>query len=229
MRGFRHPEDGYVFVVTYGRSGSTLLQNLLNALPGCLVRGENNNALYHLFQSWSALARSPDIRRMVSEGEVSDATHPWFGAERIDQEAYGRSLCAAFAEQVLRPPPEIALCGFKEIRTITPKEEFLAYLEFINAHFPNARFVFNTRAHASVVTSSWWRNHDPTKVEEMMRTAEAVFSSFAAAHPDCSVQMHYDAYVSDQAAFEPLFRLLGREPSPARMREVMQRRLTHAT
>jgi hypothetical protein len=229
MSGFRHPENGYVFVVTYGRSGSTLLQNLLNTLPGCLVRGENNNALYHLFQSWAALVRSPDIRRMVSECEVSDATHPWFGAERIDLAAYGRSLCAGFAEQVLRPPPEVVLCGFKEIRTIAPKEEFLAYLEFMNAHFPNARFVFNTREHASVVRSSWWRKHDPTKVEEMMRAAEEVFSSFAAAHPDRSVQMHYDAYIADQSAFEPLFKLLGREPTPAQMRDVMQRRLTHAT
>jgi len=32
----------YVFVVTYGRSGSTLMQGLLNALPGVLVRGESS-------------------------------------------------------------------------------------------------------------------------------------------------------------------------------------------
>jgi hypothetical protein len=39
---------GYVFIVTYGRSGSTLLQGVLNSIPGYLVRGENRQALRHL-------------------------------------------------------------------------------------------------------------------------------------------------------------------------------------
>ena len=39
---------GYVFVMTYGRSGSTLVQGLLNAIPGYLIRGENAAALNHL-------------------------------------------------------------------------------------------------------------------------------------------------------------------------------------
>ena len=36
-------------MVTYGRSGSTLLMGLLNTLPGYLIRGENRDALHHLF------------------------------------------------------------------------------------------------------------------------------------------------------------------------------------
>lgn len=30
----RRPKDGFLFVVTYGRSGSTLMQKLLDAIPG---------------------------------------------------------------------------------------------------------------------------------------------------------------------------------------------------
>ena len=40
---------GYVFVMTYGRSGSTLLMGLLNTIPGYLVRGENDDALRYLY------------------------------------------------------------------------------------------------------------------------------------------------------------------------------------
>src|SRR5829696_1859856 len=40
---------GYVFVMTYGRSGSTLLMGLLNTIPGYLVRGENDDALRFLY------------------------------------------------------------------------------------------------------------------------------------------------------------------------------------
>ena len=38
----------YVFVMTYGRSGSTLLMGLLNTIPGYLIRGENDDALRFL-------------------------------------------------------------------------------------------------------------------------------------------------------------------------------------
>ncbi|TVS02275.1 MAG: hypothetical protein EA407_10230 [Rhodobacteraceae bacterium] len=229
MSEFRHPVEGYVFVVTYGRSGSTLLQNVINALPGCLLRGENNNALFPLYKSWRALVRSPDICRMVAAGEVSDPTHPWFGAEAIDPHAYASSLCANFARHVLRSPPDIRICGFKEIRTIAREDTFLDYLEFIHGHFPNARFVFNTRNHAAVVKSSWWRQHDPAEVEKMMHSAESVFAQFAKAHQDCSVRLHYDTYTADQSALEPLFDLLGRSPSRERLHDVMRTRLTHAT
>src|SRR3954464_1127587 len=56
---------GFVFVVTYGRSGSTLVQGLLNALPGTLVRGENNFYILPLFQAWS-LASAFQARFMNS-------------------------------------------------------------------------------------------------------------------------------------------------------------------
>ena len=50
----------FLFVVTYGRSGSTLVQGLLNAMPGVLVRGENNLFVLPLFRSWDALASFQD-------------------------------------------------------------------------------------------------------------------------------------------------------------------------
>ena len=38
----------HVFVMTYGRSGSTLLMGILNSIPGWLLRGENRHAMRHL-------------------------------------------------------------------------------------------------------------------------------------------------------------------------------------
>ena len=61
-----------VFVITYGRSGSTLLQNMFNALPGYVLRGENNNILSSLVQSWEALRQfSPEqVARMKIAGPL---------------------------------------------------------------------------------------------------------------------------------------------------------------
>ena len=229
MNDFRHPKDGYVFIVTYGRSGSTLLQRLVNAIPGVMVRGENNNALLPLFKSWQALTQSPDIGRMRAQGLTSDATHPWFGAERIDTDAYGHTLCRGFAAQVLRPQANLRVCGFKEIRTIAQSTEYRAYLEFKRRFFPNARFVFNTRDSAAVARSSWWRSHDPADVMAMIHTAEAVFRGFVATYPDRSIMLHYDSYIADHGAFGPLFDLLGDQPSRADLRAIMTQRLIHAT
>ena len=39
----------HVFVMTYGRSGSTLLMGILNSIPGWLLRGENRHAMRHLY------------------------------------------------------------------------------------------------------------------------------------------------------------------------------------
>ncbi len=229
MTEFRHPTKGYVFVVTYGRSGSTLLQNLLNTLPDCLVRGENNNALFPLYRSWRSLTNSPDIDRMRAAHDTSGPSHPWFGAEMIDTDSYARSLCKSFARHVLRPPPHIRLCGFKEIRTIRPKAEFMGFLQFMNSYFPKAHFVFNTRNHADVVRSSWWRQHDPEEVRQMMAAAERVFADFAKANPERSVCLHYDDYIRDHTLFEPLFDLLDARPPPERMQAVLGTHLSHST
>ena len=40
-------DHDYVFVVTYGRTGSTLVQVLLNTLPRTLVRSENG--MFHVY------------------------------------------------------------------------------------------------------------------------------------------------------------------------------------
>jgi len=229
MVEFRHPEAGYAFIVTYGRSGSTLLQHLLNAIPSVVIRGENNNALYHLYRSWQAITESPDITAMRREGLVSDATHPWFGAEAIDAGAYRAALCTTFARTILRPPPATRIAGFKEIRTLADPAQFAAYLAFLQRGFPGARIIFNTRDAADVCRSSWWRRHDPEEVRQMISQADAVFHQHARANPERSILLRYEDYTSDPEALEPLFALLGARPAPGALRDVLQKRLVHAT
>ncbi len=48
---------GAIFIVCYGRSGSTLLTRVINTIPGACIRGENANALMHLFRVYEAAHR----------------------------------------------------------------------------------------------------------------------------------------------------------------------------
>ncbi len=43
--------------MTYGRSGSTLVQGILDSIPGYLIRGENRDALPHLFAYHQTLVK----------------------------------------------------------------------------------------------------------------------------------------------------------------------------
>ncbi|MGR3637465.1 MAG: sulfotransferase family protein [Shimia sp.] len=223
-----HPKDGYVFIVTYGRSGSTLLQNLLNAIPGYQIRGENNNALFPLMQAWRLLESAPPLRGMRHSGDVSDQTHPWFGGENIDPAEVGAALAASFTSTVLKPDPDVRVSGFKEIRFHTAPKLFPAYLNFIHDFFPNSRFVFNTRDHASVMKSSWWANKSPEDVRDILNRAENLYRQYLDTHPDRGFLVHYDDYADDPTALAPLYEFLGETQDPDTFARVMENRLTHA-
>jgi len=147
------PTDGYVFIITYGRSGSTLLQNVLNAIPGYCIRGENNNALFHMARAWDAVAHCEAIQ---GEKGPTGRSHPWFGAELLDADVLGRGLAETFVRDVLQPEPGARVSGFKEIRFHLTGAHVDSYLDFILRFFPKARFVFNTRSHDGVAKSGWW-------------------------------------------------------------------------
>ena len=82
----------HVFVMTYGRSGSTLLMGILNSIPGWLLRGENRHAMRHLYDFHrSGLAE----RARVDPARASQPTHPVTSAVSAD------------CRGTVAPPPDI--------------------------------------------------------------------------------------------------------------------------
>ncbi|MEP1963719.1 sulfotransferase family protein [Tateyamaria sp.] len=220
--------DRFVFIVTYGRSGSTLLQNLMNAIPGYQIRGENNNALLHMVQTWRSIEASGPLKGMRLAQQASDQTHPWFGGELIDPDKVGHSLAKCFTETVLNPDPDVRVSGFKEIRFHANQVAFPHYLDFIHRYFPNAKFVFNTRNHADVAKSGWWAERPPQAVLKILKQAEQLYKGYLAKHPDRGLLMHYDDYVTDATALRPLYDFLEEEMSMDVIESVMSKKLTHA-
>lgn len=221
------PTGGYVFVVTYGRSGSTVLQNLLNSIDGYRIRGENENALFHLMRSWHAVLNSEPMRGLRQAGRATQHDDPWYGAERVDPGRLGRGLADLFVREVLQPEPGDRVSGFKEIRFHTHPALFPAYLDFIHAVFPATRFVFNTRNHDAVAKSGWWATMPPEDVKAQLTTAETLFTDYLAARPGRGIRLHYDDYVGRPEAFRPLFDFLGEPFEPDRVAEVIGQRLDH--
>lgn len=216
------PAYRFVFVVTYGRTGSTLLQKLIDAIPGHYIAGENHGALHGLYQSW---ANANVLKEKYGWGhQASD--HPWHGALAADPEQYGKALAAAFVDHVLKPPRGATTIGFKEIRYLG-LPDLPGYLAFIAAHFAPATFVFNTRALGEVGQSAWWKTADKDKLAADVAAFERDADSFVAAHPASAIKLDYARWTQDPEALRPLFVLLNAPFDAAQVTKTLAVRLEH--
>lgn len=199
----RRDNRRYVFVVTYGRSGSTLLMNLINSADGCCIRGENNNALYGLYQSYAALNDA-----VTSEAKSKNAhkpTSPWFGLSAINTGDYVDGLIETFTQEVLRPQAGDRVIGFKEIRhSAANMPDFQGYMTFLTTRFPQAKIVFNHRNLDDVSKSKWWAN--APRGLDTLKDMEAKFNSFN--DPSLHFHFSYDRALNDRAHVAELYEFL---------------------
>lgn len=204
----------YLFVVTYGRSGSTLLQGILSSTPGVVIRGENGGVLEQLFLFHHTLRGH---RERLDRAEPLPPSHPWWGIDGYSDATALRDIRTLLLETVLRPEPDTRVAGFKEIDWMT--DRLPEQLAFVRAVFPGARFVLNTRDLAHVATSKWWARN-PNALAEL-QAMEQQYVEALDAYGDGVYRVHYDDWVADPGALRGLFAWLGEEFVEARVRAVM--------
>jgi hypothetical protein len=209
----------HCFIVTYGKSGSTLLQGILNAVPGYLIRGENLgmvNGMRNIVKvadkakrNYSRIGRTPSTA--------------WYGIGEIDRDSLIRSLGDVFIREVLRPEPDTTCIGFKEIR-YGPDDvgNLEALLTFMSEMFADSCFIFNSRNLAETSRRGMW-----TRRPDSLTYLKAFESRMQAAHGSGAWPSHwvdYDAYVHDPNELKPLFEFLGEDFDSQRVTEVMSAR-----
>lgn len=217
----------FIFLVTYARSGSTLLQSLLNCAEGVQIRGENQNALFHLFRSYSAVRETGGRGRA---GRQASPDKPWFGAGSVKPQRFLAGLLDRFVNSVLSPDPGIKVTGFKEIRYVPfymKNEEFEQYMDFLLEHFPGARLIFNSRNAEAVSRSGWHVKEDPVKLMETVRLTDARFAAYAV-KSDKVLHMQYDDYVADHSQIRRMYDFLDLPFDADRVEAVFAKPLTHA-
>jgi Sulfotransferase family len=213
-----HREDlGFLFVVTYGRSGSTLLQGILSSIPGYLIRGENGGVAYQLYK-FHAIA----TRHSASKGgsRWRSPQSAWFGIGGYPQETALQEMRRLLLTTVIRPRKDSRVVGFKEIKWL--QDDLHDYVEFLQAVFPGARFVVNTRNLDDVVASKWWAKDSESR--QVLDEAEARMLKLVDRLGDCAYHIRYDDYVHDPGKLRGLFEWLGEELDEAQVAEVMAKR-----
>lgn len=171
----------YLFVLSYGRSGSTLLQGALNNSPKILCSGENGNYLRHLYEAEKTLLKARDTANLPAY--LDRPTQPFFGITNNPPanhpEIYRdlvRSLCLASCPKNKSPD----FIGFKEIR-YPWVEDLEDYLTWIDRIFLSPKFVLVTRELEDVINSGMYRELSESKKKQLLarfKTFETVTRQF---------------------------------------------------
>lgn len=207
-------EPSYLFVMTYGRSGSTLLQGLLNAIPGYLIRGENLGALRGLYTFHSTCTTEADRR---NHEKTETPTAPFYGITGYDRAAALVAMRHLVVDALLRPAPDTRVVGFKEIRWAY--DDLADYVAFLCEVFPGVRFVVNTRNLDDVARSKWWGERDDARA--FLEEVEQRLLRVAADLGDAAYHVHYDSYVADARVLRGLHEWLGEPFDEERVRATM--------
>ena len=215
---------GHIFVVSYGRSGSTLVQAILNAMPRVCVRGENYLLIKYLHNAWRDLNEA----QAKFGGEFGKMDQPWHGIDEVSPDAFAQGMAIAFEQSVLRPRPDTEWLGFKEIRyhecgDARPGD----LIDFMDRFFANARFAYVVRRPEDVARSSWFRERPTDEVVAQISGLNALFRSLRADMPDRSCVVDFDRLKDDASEAASLFSLLGRDYDESLTRSVLDKRLTH--
>ena len=201
----------HVFIVTYGRTGSTLLQGLLNSIEGVVVRGENYNLCYGLYKSFISL------RKMKTEPKEDglSPTQPFYGKHLIDENVFIERSRQLVQEQLAIPnDPSVKAWGFKEIRYTQAGLEdkwgyqLKSYLDFMSRMFPDSAFIFLTRNHEQVVKSAFWKERKTQEAIKDIQSFENVAQQWSQGKKG-AFWIDYSDIVSNNEKLISLYEFLG--------------------
>lgn len=189
----------YVFVVTYGRSGSTLVQGLLNTLPGTIVRGENGLWLLEMYRAYRLGTDFAKRHTKHNAGKVSSA---FYGLDHVEPGQFVRATRKLVVPQLLgdTAEAEVDVLGFKEVlwHRILP-EETEGFFDWFEEVFPGARYLLNTRDHERVAQSGFWQRQQD-EVADALARVEEIQAWLRETRPDRVLDTRYEVLTGDDRA-----------------------------
>ena len=195
----------YIFIITYGRSGSTLLTHVLNSSDQCKITGENFNLVFHAY-------------RMIRASKLFEGTRsfgvgtPFVFAEKMVSNEFEEMIVDNIRSKVLFENDENCIYGFKEVRfgpDIMDDSEFVDYLDFLRKKFEKSCFIFNVRSHDKVAKSYWWKHY--SGVNGFLSKVEDRMLSYYSANREVSYWWKYEYFESKDVELPKLFDFVGIE------------------
>jgi hypothetical protein len=192
-------DRSFLVILGQGRSGSTLIMRLLNAVPGICIAGENHFALDYLRtfsdcfehmgredfgQFWSLAWTPPTVLKLLDE------------------------KLRELVWNLYNPEDTYSICGFKEIRYGRKYDNLKANLAFLRRLFPTVKIIFNVRNIDDCVKSGWWAE-DPEGSRAMLETIRDNFERYYAENSNFCYWMPYEELKRGSPIFRDMFHFLG--------------------
>ena len=190
----------HMFIVTYGRTGSTLLLGLLNAYDDVRVKGENFNALYYVYRAKAALLAAMRTK-------ASGPSEAFFGAEDIADGDALEAIDSAAREIMRIGVSGERVVGLKEVRYDIPDLE--EYIRYLVETFDGSLIVFLTRPSEEVTKSGFWTRVEPRLAASALAYLDREFTRIAMALPESCVEIRYQNLVEPGDALGRLLARLG--------------------
>lgn len=198
-----------IIIVTHGRTGSTLLQGILNSINGVEISGENYNALYHLFNFYRALKRTGKNHEWAVLPK-----HPFFHKEKNIKEQSILANCREMVLDFFDVKKKSKVFGFKEIRYFNIIKDTPPYLNFLQGILPNPLFVFLERDMEEVLQSAWWKDHHPDEIKSKFRQLYQSFNQFKVKNSKNSFTISYSDITQKSDCLVQLFDKIGAPYDP---------------
>jgi hypothetical protein len=198
------PAPTPLFVVTYGRSGSTLVQGILNALPRTLVRGENGFFVLELFRATARATAFADNHRKHG---ARNTTSAFFGVHGLRRNVFVTQLRRLMLKTLLaeQDASGVDRLGFKEVlwHEIEP-EETEAFFDWFERVFPDARYLLHTRDREALPSSGFWRFEDADSVYAKVDRTVEIQGYLATTRPERVLATSYERLTDPERRDEEL-------------------------
>jgi len=199
-----------VYVVTYGRSGSTLITGYLSRLPGFNLRGENDLFPYFAYMTEKHIRTTR--RRPFKKSH--NQSHPWYGQKLLNSKRFNAEFKDIFLNQLYPNMFIPKTIGFKEIRyhRLVKNPDFAPMLDWLRDLRAPGAIVFMFRDLDSVMTSGWWAKlsgEDAARARRKLEKFEVQCREYAAANPENSIIVTYERFTTDENMPREICDLLG--------------------
>lgn len=199
----------YVLVVSYGRTGSTLVQGLLNTLPRSIVRGEHGLYLLPFFRAYHDLVGFRDKHLRHNPRLTHSA---FYGLDLVRPVAFVRSARQLLHQSLLGDVRlrDVDVLGFKEVQWYRVREdEIEPFFAYVDRVLPDVRYVLNHRPIEQTLDSGFWVGRDRNVVMHRIERVLLIQQHLRETRPERCVDLPFAELTdTDPEVRDPMLRRL---------------------
>jgi hypothetical protein len=216
-------------VLSYPRTGSTVIQRLINIDKEAICVGEKPMAINHLYAFYKSIEDSRfEIPLLFPSTPLDDDRNPVFNVDKTDLSLVRHMLGEVFQDAVLAPGKKTKV-GWKENFISSYADGGMAdeQVLFIRSLFPGIKFILNIRDPENTAQSAIWKIRDDAINEISQRRQWIIDRYNSGLFGTQSVLLDYDQWSTQPTKIVEGLTSIGIDINNAEAYTVLSERLTH--